>query len=66
MQRDDFRDDLPVTRGQWRLIAEHLCRLAGEPVPASRVGALELVLRLETHGDARSPVPWSRSRSSGP
>lgn len=55
MHAADFRDDLPVTRGQWQRIAEHLCRLAGEPVPSSRIAGLELLLRLESSKTPATP-----------
>jgi hypothetical protein len=47
MQRDDFRDDLPVSRGQWRAIALALLAQAAEPAPTSRMAATRLLVRLE-------------------
>lgn len=46
MQRDDFRTDLNVSRGQWRAIAMAALTHAGEPVPTSRMEATELLVRL--------------------
>lgn len=47
MQRDDFRDDKPVTRGQWEAIARMFCELASDiEVPGNRYEATELIARL--------------------
>lgn len=45
MQRDDFRTDLPVSRGQWAAIATNAVALAGEPQPTSRAEATQLLAR---------------------
>lgn len=46
MQRDDFRSDLPVSRGQWRAIALDALRVLGEQAPASRYDATVLLVQL--------------------
>lgn len=48
MNANDFREDLNPTRGQHEQIAREFARLAGEPYPATRVSATELLLRLRT------------------
>lgn len=54
MQRDDYRTDLPVSRGQWQAIARALCTLAGEPPPDNRFEATELLARVtRTSRDTR-------------
>lgn len=45
MQRDDYRPDLPVSRGQWQAIARALCTLSGETPPENRFEATELLAR---------------------
>jgi hypothetical protein len=52
MHENDFRDDLNPTAAQWRRIAQEFARLAGEPAPASRRAAAELLLRLERSDSA--------------
>lgn len=47
MQADDFRADLPVSRGQWKRIAELASQLLGERPPADRFAATVLLVRLE-------------------
>jgi hypothetical protein len=49
MQRDDYDDQLPVSRGQWRAIAEAFLDQAGEPHPDSRLAATILIARLASH-----------------
>lgn len=57
MQRDDFRDDLPVSRGQWRALA--LCSLdrLGEAAPTTRMDATELLVRFQRGADAATDRP---------
>lgn len=58
MQHDDFRDDLPVSRGQYKRIAEEALRVLGEPAPVSRWDATVMLVRLgrtDAGGD-REPV----------
>lgn len=60
MQVDDFRRDLPVSRGQYRAIAEALCDRIGEARPATRFDATELLVRLAADaaaGSDSSPAP---------
>jgi hypothetical protein len=45
MQRDDFREDLPVSRGQWRALALAAIRHIGEDAPETRFQATELLAR---------------------
>lgn len=54
MQRDDFRTDLPVSRGQWRAIAVAALARMGEATPDSRMGATELLVRFECGADAEA------------
>lgn len=56
MHANDFREDLPVTRGQWRQIAEGFCRATGETPPSGRLEATELLLRLQA-ADPPSGTP---------
>lgn len=51
MQTDDYSDELPVSRGQWRAAAEGLCKLLGVDVPASRFDATVLLVRLRAAGE---------------
>lgn len=46
MQHDDYRDDLPVSRGQWKRIAEEALRVLGEPAPDTRWEATVMLVRL--------------------
>lgn len=49
MQRDDFRTDLPVSRGQWKDIAIAALGLLGEEAPANRYeGTVTLVQLAES------------------
>jgi hypothetical protein len=59
MQRDDFRDDLPVSRGQWRAIACLLCELTDSvEIPSTRAEATELIVRLRnTHSETTGDSP---------
>lgn len=45
MQRDDFREDLPVSRGQWRAVALAALHRLEEPAPETRMDATELLVR---------------------
>lgn len=54
MHVNDFREDLEPTLAQWRAIAQGMCKLAGEPAPTHRAGALELILRLEAEPAERA------------
>lgn len=67
MQRDDYRDDLPVSRGQWRAIATALVKQAGEAVPASRYQATVLLARLsEAHrADRAAPAAAGDAQRRG-
>lgn len=56
MNAKDFSEELRPTRGQWEAIAHQWCRVAGEPIPKTRLEATELVLRLE-RSDAGDPPP---------
>lgn len=47
MQRDDFRSDLPVSRGQWQALAIAALDRLGEAAPASRMDATELLVRFQ-------------------
>lgn len=72
MHVNDFRDDLKPTMAQWREIGREFCRLAGEEPPASRAGALELLLRLQETSrdgaaaadDAQRPGSWAEARDA--
>jgi hypothetical protein len=60
MMKDDFDPTLPVSRGQWRAIAEATLALSGEPAPDSRFAATELLVRLAgatPHPDPTGHVP---------
>jgi hypothetical protein len=52
VQRDDFRDDLPVSRGQWRALARAALHRLGEGAPESRMDATELLVRFRRGEDA--------------
>lgn len=52
MQRDDFRTDLPVSRGQWMALALAALDRMGEAAPESRMGATELLVRFRTGAEA--------------
>lgn len=56
MHVDDFREDLRPTRGQWEQIARAFCAASGEPEPATRLQATELLLRLR-QADAPDTTP---------
>jgi hypothetical protein len=56
MQRDDFRDDLPVSRGQWRALALSALRVLDEEAPRSRMDATELLVRFQ-RGEAEVAQP---------
>lgn len=51
MHADDFRDDLPPSRGQWQAIARHALDLLGIEQPESRAGATEALVRLKASTD---------------
>lgn len=55
MHRDDFRDDLPVSRGQWHAIAAAALELLGLDQPTSRAGATEALVRLKNTRDQSGP-----------
>lgn len=57
MQRDDFRPDKPVTRGQWRKVAEETLRLLGERPPGDRLEATQLLARLSLEPSPASDEP---------
>lgn len=58
MQRDDFRDDLPVSRGQWRALACLMLALTpGVSIPKSRYQATELIARLRKTSADQSQRP---------
>lgn len=59
MQRDDFRGDLPVSRGQWRAIALDALRVLGIEAPASRYDATVTIVRLRESetGPVATDVP---------
>jgi hypothetical protein len=51
VQRDDFRNDLPVSRGQWRALALAALHHLGEQHPASRMDATEMLVRFRVGED---------------
>lgn len=55
MTHDDFRDDLPVSRGQWKALAEASLLLLDLATPATRYEATAALVRLQStaveHGD---------------
>lgn len=51
MQRDDYRSDLPVSRGQWKALALAALHRLGEKAPASRMDATELLVRFRRGAD---------------
>lgn len=51
MQRDDFRDDLPVSRGQWKALALSALDRMGEAAPETRMDATELLVRFRRGAD---------------
>lgn len=58
-----WSDDVPASRGQWRAIAAAACELLDVPVPASRLDATTLLVRLrraigEKPETPRVPPPW--------
>lgn len=59
MQRDDYRDDLPVSRGQWKAIAEAALGRLGEPAPTTRLEATTLQARFAAAAaaEAQSSTP---------
>lgn len=66
MQRDDYREDLPVSRGQWEWIAKLSLRVLLIGVPTSRFEATEIMARLRrtiansgdssVHGEGDDPL----------
>jgi len=69
VQRDDFRDDLPVSRGQWRALARCALDRLGETAPETRMDATELLVRFRRGADpdsrstpAPAPVAAGRAR----
>lgn len=57
MQADDFRTDLPVSRGQWRRLAELALDLHDLSAPGTRYDATVLLVRLEQTIADRGPRP---------
>lgn len=73
MHANDFRDDLPVTRGQWEQLARGFCRFVDEPAPQTRLAATELLLRLQgsatpaqASGTPQRPPSVAESPASAP
>lgn len=56
MQLDDYRDDLPVSRGQWRALAVAALDRLGEAAPETRLAATVLLARFAS-ADARDAEP---------
>lgn len=68
MQADDFRSDLPVSRGQWKALALAALDELQEIAPASRMDATELLVRFEKAARARQaagPHGAYRTAASG-
>lgn len=65
MQRDDFRDDLPVSRGQWKALALSALDRMGEPAPASRVEATELLVRFRRGAAESDQQPRALAVANG-
>lgn len=59
MQHDDYRGDLPVTRGQWQRLARETLRVLGEPTPTDRFAATVMLVRLRDTDPAPSRVAGS-------
>jgi hypothetical protein len=58
VHRDDFRDDLPPSRGQWQTIARDALDLLGLDHPTSRADATETLVRLKrTRDQPDTPRP---------
>jgi hypothetical protein len=49
--------DLPVSRGQWQTLATNAIKLLGADVPATRLEATMLAVRLDLALAQHGPVP---------
>ncbi len=65
MNLADFRADLPVSRGQWRALAEAALDRLGEPAPADRLEATELLVRFHAAAPAADPTPHLAAVANG-
>jgi hypothetical protein len=53
---DYYRDDLPASRGQMKLIAVEACKLLGLPEPTTREQASVAILKLRAANRDNEPV----------
>lgn len=65
MQRDDFRDDLPTSRGQWQAVAKAALHRLGEPAPVTRMDATELLVRFRRGQAETDPVANGAAARTG-